>query len=63
MTEGMAKGIARAALLGKQIKFRWIDGDQREVTAEATDGERLPKNVLWGQARVTPLDVDQLSGG
>lgn len=31
VTPGMARGIIRAASLGKKIKFRWIRGEQREV--------------------------------
>lgn len=39
VTEGMAKGIARAAALGKTIKFRWIEGRSVEVAAEIGESE------------------------
>lgn len=31
ITAGMAKGIIRAAQVGKPIKFRWIKDEKREV--------------------------------
>lgn len=41
ITLGMAKGIAKAARLGKTLKFRWINGAKKieitEETSEETD--------------------------
>lgn len=38
ITLGMAKGIAKAARLGKTLKFRWINGVKKiEITEETSE--------------------------
>lgn len=54
MSGGMVKGIARAALLKKQIRLRWITGTPREEVIEYES---------YTDPRVKPVDDARIGNG